>query len=314
MDSKTLDTPIDTRREIVCFVEVRNGNPNGDPDMGNAPRTDAATGHGYMTDVSIKRVIRDYVADARGGEHGNRIFIADGAVLERSQQEAFEATGHTSSTAEVADTGDATKTKGGRATKGAKRAKGEPEADVRRWLCQNFFDIRTFGAVLAGKNFAAGQINGPIQVSISRSVDPITYDEVAITRCAVSSEKDEAKERTIGRKHVVPYALYRIEVRASPFRAMGPKGSGFSYGDMALVEQALLDGFEHRMTASKGSMATRAMFVFEHESALGDAPAFELMERISAVRVADIPRRFADYAVTADMDNLPSGVTLRQVR
>lgn len=308
--------PIATRHEIVAYVEVGYGNPNGDPDMGNAPRTDSATGHGYMTDVSVKRVIRDFVTDAWGDEHGFRIFIGEGAVLERLQQEAFEATGHESAAADetVDDASTDANARNKPLKKQPKRAKGEPEADVRRWLCENFFDIRAFGAVLAGKKFAAGSVNGPIQVGFSRSVDPISYDEVSITRCAVTSEKDETKERTMGRKHVIPYALYRVEARVSPHRAMGPKGSGFSMSDLTRLEQALLDGFEHRSTASKGHMATRAMFVFDHQSPLGDAPAHELIERITACKRVDVPRSYADYDVSVSANPLPSGVTLRRLR
>lgn len=314
-----------TRREIVAFVEVRYGNPNGDPDMGNAPRMDPVTGQGYMTDVSVKRVIRNYVADVLSDEPGYRIYISEGAVLERAQQEGYIATGHGSEgkSEEDADEADDESETGeevaekAKSTKVAAKPKGNKakvEADVRRWLCTHFFDVRTFGAVLASKSYSAGSINGPVQISFSRSVDPIVYDEVGVTRCAVTAEKDESKERTIGRKHVIPYALYRVEVRISPYRAMGPKGSGFHEHDMAILEKAILDGFEHRSTASKGGMATRAMFVYEHSSALGEAPAFQLLERITAQKNTDSPRQFSDYDIKVDATPLPEGVTLRRVR
>lgn len=314
----TANTPLDTRREIVLFVEVRDGNPNGDPDMGNAPRQDANSGHGMMTDVSIKRVIRDYVSDVMDQVPGNRIFISEGAILERLQQEGFEATGNVPAThvAEGEQDAGATDASGkkGKKPPAPRRPKGDPEAEVRRWLCEQFFDVRAFGAVLAGKKYAAGCVNGPIHVAFARSVDPITVEEVAITRCAVTNENDAAKERTIGRKHIVPYALYRLEIRVAPFRAMLPKGSGFGEADMLVLERALLDAFEHRKTASKGYMATRAAFVFEHSSALGNAPAHELMERVKAERQVDFPRAFADYKVTVDAENLPEGVALRVLR
>lgn len=292
--STTIDT-ITTRKDIVLLVEVRDGNPNGDPDMGNAPRQDPSTGHGFITDVAVKRVVRDFIKDIAGDEQGYRIFVSDGAVLERSQQEAFEAVG----------------AKEGEKDKAKER---QNDAAARQWLCRNFFDVRAFGAVLAGKKFAASAVNGPVQVTFGRSVDPITYDEVTITRCAVTSEKDEDKERTMGRKHIVPYALYRIEVRLSPYRAMGPNGSGFSQADAAVLEKALLEGFGHRRTASKGHMETRAMFVFDHESALGDAPAYELFERVTAVKKVEHPRAYADYDVVVRDADLPRGVTLRRVR
>ena len=284
-----MSDPINNRYEFVLLYDVENGNPNGDPDAGNMPRIDPETGHGIVTDVAIKRKIRNYVELVKGDTPGYRIYIKEGTPLNQNNAEAYKAVG----------------------LEPGKKSNLEGVAKARAWLCANFFDVRTFGAVMStGDN--CGQVRGPVQINFSRSIDPITQQEVTITRQAVTREEDIEKERTMGRKHIVPYALYRAEGYISAKLAQPPKGTGFSEEDLQLIWDALINLFEHDHSAARGKMATRKLIVFKHESDLGNAPSHVLFERVQVSRKPDVtvPRKFSDYTVTIDRENMPEGVEL----
>lgn len=286
-------TPISNRYEFVLLYDVENGNPNGDPDAGNMPRIDPETGYGIVTDVCLKRKIRNYVEMVKGDATGYRIYVKEGIPLNQNHIEAYKAVN--------LPTDD-------------KNFKAKP-ADVQRaraWMCDNFFDVRTFGAVMStGLN--CGQVRGPVQLNFSRSIDPIVQQEVTITRLTVTREEEAEKERTMGRKHIVPYGLYRVEGYISAKLAKDPtKGTGFSEEDLQLFWEALINMFEHDRSASRGKMATRKLFVFKHESDLGNAPAHKLFELIKVERKpeANPPRSFNDYVVTVNRAGVPQGVEL----
>ncbi len=281
---------IKNRYEFVILYDVENGNPNGDPDAGNMPRIDPETGHGIVTDVALKRKIRNYVELVKGDAPGYRIYIKEGTPLNQNNQEAYLAVG----------------------LEPGKKADLAGVNQARAWICKNFFDVRTFGAVMTtGDN--CGQVRGPVQINFSRSIDPITQQEVTITRQAVTRIEDIDKERTMGRKHIVPYALYRAEGYVSAKLANDPhKGTGFSEEDLKLLWEALINLFEHDHSAARGKMATRKLIVFKHESDLGNAPSHILFERVQVERKPEVvvPRKFSDYIVTIDKENLPEGVEL----
>lgn len=283
-------TTLSNRYEFVLLYDVENGNPNGDPDAGNMPRIDPETGYGIVTDVCLKRKIRNYVEMVKGDAAGYRIYIKEGTPLNRNNAEAYVAVGL--QPGQKADIKDVNK--------------------ARAWICANFFDVRTFGAVMStGDN--CGQVRGPVQLNFSRSIDPIVQQEVTITRQAVTREDDLEKERTMGRKHIVPYGLYRVEGYISAKLANDPtKGTGFSEEDLNLFWEALINMFEHDRSAARGKMATRKLFVFKHESDLGNAPAHKLFElvKVSKKEGANPPRSFSDYEVTVDKANIPQGVEL----
>ena len=280
---------IKNRYEFVLLYDVENGNPNGDPDAGNMPRIDPETGYGLVTDVCLKRKIRNYVEMVKGDAEGYRIYIKEGVPLNTNHEKAYTAVG----------------------LEPGKKASPDGVNRARAWMCQNFYDIRTFGAVLTvGDN--CGQVRGPVQINFSRSIDPIVQQEVTITRLTVTRKEEAEKERTIGRKHIVPYALYRAEGYISAKLANDPtKGTGFSEDDLALLWEALINMFEHDRSAARGKMATRKLFVFKHESDLGNAPAHKLFELIQVRRkpYANPPRSFNDYEVVVN-DELPKGVAL----
>ncbi len=285
-----MSEPIQNRYEFVLLYDVENGNPNGDPDAGNMPRIDPETGHGLVTDVCLKRKIRDYVELVKGDAAGYRIHIKEGTPLNQNHEQAYKAVD----------------------LKPGKKADLSEVGKARQWMCQNYFDVRTFGAVMTtGDN--CGQVRGPVQINFSRSIDPIMQHEVTITRQAVTRIEDIEKERTMGRKHIVPYGLYRAEGYVSAKLANHEtKGTGFSEDDLALVWDALVNMFEHDHSAARGKMATRKMIVFQHDSDLGNAPSHKLFELIEVERKpeANPPRSFSDYQVTIDEDNVPDGVTL----
>lgn len=286
--------PINKRYDFALIFDVINGNPNGDPDAGNAPRVDPETGHGLVSDVCLKRKVRNIVTLAKwqdgSPENGYDIYVKEKAVLNQEHQKAYDAQGLDS------------------ASKGKEKA-GQVSA-ARAWMCQQYYDIRAFGAVMSTE-INAGQVRGPIQFAFARSVDPIVSLEQAITRMAVTNERDLEKERTIGRKEIVPYGLYVAHGYISPFLA---KDTGFNDADLELFWQALTMMFEHDRSAARGEMSTRGLIVFEHESALGNAPAHSLFDRVKTNRKDETrpPRAFSDYAVSLDDSNLPPGITIHR--
>ncbi|MEW6504887.1 MAG: type I-C CRISPR-associated protein Cas7/Csd2 [Chloroflexota bacterium] len=283
-------TTISNRYEFVLLYDVENGNPNGDPDAGNMPRIDPETGYGIVTDVCLKRKIRNYVEMVKGDEPGYRIYVKEGIPLNTNHKEAYLAVG----------------------LEPGKKADVVGVNKARAWMCENFYDIRTFGAVL-GVGDNCGQVRGPVQLNFSRSIDPIVQQEVTITRLTVTREEEADKERTIGRKHIVPYGLYRVEGYISAKLANDPtKGTGFSEEDLKLFWDALINMFEHDRSAARGKMATRRLIVFKHDSDLGNAPAHKLFElvKVSKKPEANPPRSFDDYVVMVDKAGVPQGVQL----
>ncbi|WP_319378931.1 type I-C CRISPR-associated protein Cas7/Csd2 [uncultured Methanocorpusculum sp.] len=243
---------IENRYEFVMLFDVENGNPNGDPDAGNMPRIDPETSYGIVTDVCIKRKIRDYVATVKEEEPGFQIYVRDGAVLNAQHELAYK----------------------NYEMKPEEKKLPKDEADAKKitgFMCENFYDIRTFGAVMTTK-VNCGQVRGPVQINFARSIDPIVPQEITITRVAVTSKEDaEKKEHEMGRKHIVPYALYRVEGYISANLAQ--KVTGFDDTDLDLLWESLINLFEHDHSAARGKMATRKLFVFKHDSALGCAPS-----------------------------------------
>lgn len=309
-DAHAAGTPLANRWDFVLFLDVTNGNPNGDPDAGNMPRMDPETNQGLMSDVSIKRKVRNYVAEARAGRPGHRIYFTERAVLNEAHEEAWKALA-------IPPTGT-----------GKDQYKRLPtdEAKARSltdWMCLNFWDIRTFGAVMStGVN--AGQVRGPVQLSFARSEEAIMPLEVSITRSSVTNADDRQKERTMGRKAVVPYGLYRVHGFVNAPLA---RRTGFSEEDLALLWEALGGMLDLDRSASRGVMAPRRLIAFRHESALGNAQAHRLFERVTASRVRDgeaVPvgdsrshnwppaRAFSDYRVELDDRGLPPGVTIHE--
>ncbi len=283
-----MSTPIKNRYEFVLLYDVENGNPNGDPDAGNMPRTDPETGHGIVTDVALKRKVRNYAELIKGDKPGYRIYIKEGTPLNKNHEEAYLAVG--------LEPGDKKPS-----------AKGVDEA--RAWMCTNFFDVRTFGAVM-GTGDNCGQVRGPVQINFSRSVDPVVSQEVTITRQTVT-RTDAETDRTMGRKHIIPYGLYRAEgyVSAKLANEKG-KGTGFSEADLELFWEALVNLFEHDHSAARGKMATRKLYIFKHQDELGNAPSHKLFDLITVVKKADViaPRSFEDYEIS--VGQAPKGVTL----
>jgi len=287
---------IERRYDFSLLFDVRNGNPNGDPDAGNAPRQDWDTGHGLVSDVCIKRKIRNYICLAKSNgqgefEPGYDIYVKEKAVLNNQHQRAYDA--------------PAIKDLEG----------GDKIAAARAWMCQTFFDIRMFGAVMStGVN--CGQVRGPVQLAFARSIEPIVALEQSITRMAVTNEKKAASQtgdnRTMGRKQIVPYALYEAHGFISPHLAAD---TGFTEQDLALLWQALVNMFEHDRSAARGEMSSRKLFVFEHESPLGNAPAHKLFERIrvEAIDPTKPARAFSDYRVTMEKEGMPQGITLHEM-
>lgn len=288
-----MSTPIKNRYDFVILFDVENGNPNGNPDAGNMPRIDPETGYGLVTDVCLKRKIRNYVEDLKEDAPGYRIYVKEGVPLNRSDAEALTAVGVS---------GD---------LKAAKKADPGIDKKLRDFMCSNFYDIRTFGAVMTTFVKGAlncGQVRGPVQLNFARSIDPIVPQEVTITRVAITTEADAEKKGTeMGRKHIVPYALYRAEGYVSANLAR--KTTGFSEDDLQLLWQAILNMFENDHSAARGKMAVRELIVFKHDSELGNAPAYKLFQKVQVQRVegVEVPRRYEDYVVSVS-DDLPEGV------
>lgn len=289
---------IKNRYEFVILFDVENGNPNGDPDAGNMPRVDPETGLGLVTDVCLKRKIRNYVETVKEDATGYRIYIKDGVPLNRSDAEAYAALDVTEKT-----------------VKAKKKENPDLDRNIRDWMCANFYDIRTFGAVMTTFVKAAlncGQVRGPVQMGFARSVEPVVPQEVTITRVAITTEADaENKGTEMGRKYIVPYGLYRCEGYISANLAR--KTTGFSEKDLELLWEAILNLFEHDHSAARGKMAVRELIIFKHDSELGCAPAHKLFDTVKVTRthLEDITpaRSYQDYVVTVDEAALPEGVT-----
>ena len=290
-----MSEPIKNRYDFVILFDVENGNPNGDPDAGNMPRVDPETGYGIVTDVCLKRKIRNYIETVCEDKTGYRIYVKEGVPLNRSDKEAFTNLGVEENNIK-------------------EKKKSDPELDIkiRDFMCANFFDIRTFGAVLTTfvkASLNCGQVRGPVQLGFARSIDPISTQEVTITRVAITKESDaEEKTTEMGRKYVVPYALYRVDGYISANLAR--KATGFSEEDLQLFWQAVINMFEHDHSAARGNMAVRELIVFKHASELGNAPAYKLFERIVVERKAGViaARNYKDYEVKVDVVDLPEGV------
>lgn len=279
---------LNNRYEFVLLFDVKDGNPNGDPDAGNLPRVDAETGMGLVTDVCLKRKVRNFVQMTQADNASRKIFVREKAILNVMIDESHEQEG-------VKD-----------------KEKGDKTEAAKDWMCKNYYDIRTFGAVMStGKN--AGQVRGPIQMTFSRSVDPVVTSEHTITRMAVTTEKEAEKQsgenRTMGRKFTVPYGLYRCHGFISAHLA---KQTGFDEGDLELFWQSLLQMFDHDRSASRGEMSSRGLYVFKHKNELGNASATSLLDRIKVKRNADVEvaRSFNDYQVDVDESSWPDGVEL----
>lgn len=288
---------IKNRYEFVVLFDVENGNPNGDPDAGNMPRIDPESGYGLVTDVCLKRKIRNYVEIAKEEQEGYKIYIKENIPLNRSDNLAYEYLGI-----------DEKKAKD--------LKKNDPEADkkIRDFMCTNFFDIRTFGAVMTTfvkASLNCGQVRGPVQLGFARSVDPIVSQEVTITRVAITTEKDAGNKSTeMGRKNIVPYGLYRVEGYISANLAR--KVTGFTEDDLELLWDAIINMFEHDHSAARGKMSVRELIVFKHSKELGDCPAYKLFDAVEVKRKEDVtyPRKYQDYELTIHEERIPETVEL----
>ena len=286
---------------------MENGNPNGDPDAGNMPRIDPESGLGLVTDVCLKRKIRNYVETVKENEKGYQIYIREDVPLNRSDREACKDVG-IDETDEKKVT-DALK----------KLKKSDPDVDVklRDYMCENFFDIRTFGAVMTTfvkASLNCGQVRGPVQLGFARSVDPIVSQEVTITRVAITTEKDaENKNTEMGRKSIVPYGLYRVEGYISANLAR--KVTGFSEEDLELLWDAIINMFENDHSAARGKMAVRELIVFKHSKELGDCPAYKLFDAVEVKKVDDVeyPRSYRDYTVQIHEEQIPETVEVKRM-
>lgn len=294
---------IKNRYEFIILFDVENGNPNGDPDAGNMPRIDPETGCGLITDVCIKRKIRNYVEVVKEDEPGFNIYIKDSVPLNTSDKKAY------------LDFGLDEKKLDKDSIKAAKKKDDQMEIKLRDFMCQNFYDIRTFGAVMttfAKANLNNGQVRGPVQLGFARSIDPITPQEITITRVAITKEEDAADKTTeMGRKYIVPYGLYRMEGYISANLAR--KTTGFSEEDLELFWQAIYNMFEHDHSAARGKMAVRKLIIFKHDSELGNMPAHKLFEMVKVNKKENVAivRSFEEYEVIIDESSLPEGVTCR---
>ncbi|MCK4593773.1 type I-C CRISPR-associated protein Cas7/Csd2 [bacterium] len=310
-----MNNVLKNRYEFVYLFDVENGNPNGDPDAGNMPRIDPETNHGLVTDVCLKRKIRNYVQLKKGPTEfipltevydpvdkkkecrvGHNIYVQEKAILNERHKEA--------------------NTECKLPENKTERGKEENVEKRKKWMCGNYFDVRTFGAVMSTGDYNCGQVTGPVQFNFSRSIDPIMPLEITITRMAVTDrpkDDDPEKMRTMGRKHIVPYALYRMEGYISPGFA---DKTGFSDDDLKLLWESLENMFEHDRSAARGKMVARRLIVFKHDSALGNAPAHKLFELVKVDRKGDPakpPRTFGDYEVIVEEGGLPQNVELEEL-
>lgn len=276
---------IENRYEFVMLFDVENGNPNGDPDAGNMPRIDPETSYGIVTDVCLKRKVRDYVALVKEEEPGYQIYVRDGVALNSQHERAYKKYGIEPSKNLPKDVETAEKLTG--------------------FMCENFYDVRTFGAVMT-TSVNCGQVRGPVQINFAKSIDPVVTQELTITRVAVTKEGED-KIHEMGNKHIIPYGLYRVEGYISA--NLAKKVTGFSDEDLELFWEALINLFEHDHSAARGKMVTRKLFVFKHQTVLGCAPSHLLFERVSVKNLSGKPARaFTDYEVSVNIENLPKGV------
>lgn len=290
-------TAISNRYEFVYLFDVTNGNPNGDPDAGNLPRLDPETNQGLVTDVCLKRKIRNFVQLAKGDSAGHAIYMQEKAILNNQNLEAYKALD--------------LKHEPKKLPKDADKAKA-----ITAWMCQHFFDVRAFGAVMT-TDVNSGQVRGPIQISFAKSIEPVLPLEISITRMAVTTEREAEAQggdnRTMGRKHIIPYGLYRAHGFVSAKLA---ERTGFSEDDLQLLWQSLQMMFEHDRSAARGEMSARKLIVFKHQDALGNAPAHKLFEAVKVERVTDVSspaRTFGDYQVTIDRDAVPDSVEILEL-
>jgi CRISPR-associated protein Csd2 len=315
-DSANDHRALNNRYDLVYFFDISDGNPNGDPDAGNLPRLDPETGQGLVTDVCLKRKIRNFVGLEHGEKPPHEIYVKEKAILNQQHERAYLAL--------KIDT-DPKKRK----AKGKERA--DEDRQLTRWMCDNFFDVRAFGAVMT-TDVNCGQVRGPVQFGLARSLHPIVSHEHAVTRCAVTTEREaqqqEGGNRTMGRKFTVPYALYRVHGFINPNLAAGDHGTGFSHDDLGLLKRALDRMFEIDKSAARANMRPIACIAFRHESPLGNARADQLFSRVvckpkpgvqplpgdASEDASDArpPRAFADYDLTVDEANLPPGVSVER--
>ena len=284
---------IENRYEFVMLFDVENGNPNGDPDAGNMPRVDSETSHGIVTDVCLKRKIRNFVEIYKEGEPGYNILIKADRSLNSKFTAAYEECG---------------------LEKDQKGKKTDDVEQARKYMCENYYDVRTFGAVMSTGNDPCGIVRGPVQINFARSIDPVFEKDITVTRQAITTDADfneKGKRTEMGKKHYVPYGLYRAEGYVSAMLAQ--KVTGFSEEDIELLWTAIINMFEHDRSAARGKMCMRKLFVFKHSNALGNCPAHILTDKISCTftpsEEKSVPRSFSDYAVTVDR-NMPEGVEL----
>ena len=284
-----MENVIKNRYEFVYLFDVENGNPNGDPDSGNMPRIDPETSHGIVTDVCLKRKIRNYVDIVKGNEAPCKIYVREKAVLTTERNGAYQSL-----------------------SENEKKDKLTAAEAGRKFMCKNYYDIRTFGAVMSTKDNNCGQVRGPVQLNFARSIETIVPLEVTITRMAVETEAEREKERMMGRKHIVPYGLYRSEGYVSAFLA---ERTEFNEENLELLWNALINMFDHDHSAARGKMNARKLFVFKHDSSLGNAPAHKLFDLITVKRSGDTSkpaRAFSDYVVEVNKPAIPKGVDLEE--
>lgn len=278
---------INNRYDFVMLFDVENGNPNGDPDAGNTPRIDAETGLGYITDVCLKRKIRNFVELCKEGEAGYNILIKPDRSLNSKFTGAYEEEGL------------------------EKKQKGKKADDVKKardFMCKNYFDVRAFGAVMSTGDDPCGIVRGPVQINFARSISPINIQDITITRQARTSEdRMETGETEMGRKSFIPYALYRAEGYVSA--SLANKVTGLSDDDLELLWTAIINMFENDHSAARGKMCMRKLYIFKHENVLGNCPSHILFDKIIVDEASAPPRKFSDYKITVD-ENMPDGVEL----
>ena len=298
---------IKNRYEFVVLFDVENGNPNGDPDAGNMPRIDPESGLGIVTDVCLKRKIRNYIETVKEDEDGYKIYIKENVPLNRSDREACKSLG-------INDDEDKKVTE---ALKKLKKSDKDADIKLRDYMCRNFYDIRAFGGVMTTfvkASLNCGQVRGPVQLGFARSIDPVISQEVTITRVAITTEKDaENKSNEMGRKSIVPYGLYRVEGYISANLAR--KVTGFSEEDLELLWNAIINMFENDHSAARGKMAVRELIVFKHSKEIGDCPAYKLFDAVKVQKNDDIqyPRKYQDYTVTINDDEIPDTVEVKRM-